>query len=980
MQRMKFSRLFTWGALAALCLLASGTAWGQAVLTGTLGGTITANGEGLPGVTVEVDSPSLQGTRLTVTGVNGSYIIRGLPAGTYSVVCSLEGMNTVQGSVLIEIGNPARFDTEMQVSAVTETVEVTGSAPNALETTQISLNVTGEEIDDLPVIRGLDSIADLAPGLTLNTFNNGQITINGSWGYDSKWLINGVEVNDNVFGSFDNLYIEDAIAETQVLTSGISAEYGRFSGGVINIITKSGGNDFSGSFRASYTNPSWQDETPFEKENGIQHESKTNTAYQATLGGRVLRDRLWFFLAGRTQERSTTETFDVSGVGYNQVSDNDRFEIKLTANFNDSHSLTGSYSDNDSLVSDRPSLGITIDPNGLQDSESVNDLFVARYSGVLNSNLYLEAQASQKEQISYRGALPGDLATTSPFISYGLNLPQGVDHYNAPYFDRSDPEERNNEQLAANLSYFLSTQKAGTHDLKIGVEAFTDINIGGNSQSPTNQVFLADYAVDETGAPIYDSQGRFTPAFYSVCALLIGADPACGDLGLVGFTYRNEWLPERRSELNIDTNSLYVNDIWQLDRWSFNLGLRYEKADSTATGDVTAVDTKRLVPRLGASYDLKGDGKYRFDATWGQYVGVNSINNASLNSNVGNPSLVQWVYAGPAGSGVDFAPAFDFDNWIPVFARFPKESVLTDELEAPVTNELTFSFGMSLAQGRGFFKATYVNRDVDDIVEDFIAIENGITTITDPIMVLADNIVIANSNEPRREYEAFQVQGSYRITDNWLVNGNYTYQIRNHGNFVGENTNQPVLRSSIGNQVEFYNGRNVSFGRLPGFQKHKLRLWSSYNWDLKRFGNLIFGGVLNYDSGLPYSLAATVPITAIQLALDPGYANPPTSQTVYFGERGSQLFDSFYTVDLSVTYEVPVWQKLAPWVKFQVFNVFNDDTAISYNTAVTGDFNGPLDELGLPLNYIEGPRFGTPDSADDYVEPIEYRLAVGIRF
>ena len=87
-------------------------------------------------------------------------------------------------------------------------------------------------------------------------------------------MLNGVDVNDNLFGTPQNLFIEDAIEETQVLTSGISAEYGRFSGGVINAITKSGGNTFSGSFRVNLTNPAWVDETPFEEENGTAHTSK----------------------------------------------------------------------------------------------------------------------------------------------------------------------------------------------------------------------------------------------------------------------------------------------------------------------------------------------------------------------------------------------------------------------------------------------------------------------------------------------------------------------------------------------------------------------------------------------------------------------------------------------------------------------------------------------------------------------------------
>ena len=110
----------------------------------------------------------------------------------------------------------------------------------------------------LPINRTPAAIAALAPGLTTNTPNGGQVTISGGFAYDNVFLIDGVDANDNLFGTSNPVFIEDAIADTQVLTSGISAEYGRFSGGVVNVITKSGGNEFSGSVRVNYTNDDWR--------------------------------------------------------------------------------------------------------------------------------------------------------------------------------------------------------------------------------------------------------------------------------------------------------------------------------------------------------------------------------------------------------------------------------------------------------------------------------------------------------------------------------------------------------------------------------------------------------------------------------------------------------------------------------------------------------------------------------------------------
>src|SRR5438874_11513077 len=112
-------------------------------------------------------------------------------------------------------------------------------------------------------------------------------------------MVNGVDINDNLFAQPQNLFIEDAIEETQVLTSGISAEYGRLTGGVINAITRSGGNSFSGSARTNLSNPSWTTETPFEVSRGTTHLAQLSRTYEGTFGGPLVRNRLWFFTSGR---------------------------------------------------------------------------------------------------------------------------------------------------------------------------------------------------------------------------------------------------------------------------------------------------------------------------------------------------------------------------------------------------------------------------------------------------------------------------------------------------------------------------------------------------------------------------------------------------------------------------------------------------------------------------------------------------------
>ena len=165
---------------------------------------------------------------------------------------------------------------------------MTAEAPTPLTTTQVGANLKQERWTRWPRPRTIFGVAQLAPGLTRQHAQRGQVTIAGSFAYDNVFLIDGVDINDNLFGSANDLFIEDAIEETQVLTSGISAEYGRFGGGVINAVTKRGGNQFSGSFRANFTNPSWRDETP---RRGPSRASERQDKTQPVLRGHPGRPR-----------------------------------------------------------------------------------------------------------------------------------------------------------------------------------------------------------------------------------------------------------------------------------------------------------------------------------------------------------------------------------------------------------------------------------------------------------------------------------------------------------------------------------------------------------------------------------------------------------------------------------------------------------------------------------------------------------------
>ena len=237
--------------------------------TGTLQGTVKDQSDAvLPGVTVTVTSPGLQGTRETVTDGNGA-LHDSRVCRPVSTPCASSSRAWRRWS-RTDVDRPARQRGDhrcrrCQLAALTEVVNVTAQTSNALVVPTGQTNLTARELNTIPVGRTPARIAEFAPGLTDNTPNVGQVTISGGFAYDNVFLIDGVDLNDNLFGTANNVFIEDAIEETQVLTSGISAEYGRFSGGVINMVTKRGGNTFSGSVRLNFTNPAWSNESPLQK-------------------------------------------------------------------------------------------------------------------------------------------------------------------------------------------------------------------------------------------------------------------------------------------------------------------------------------------------------------------------------------------------------------------------------------------------------------------------------------------------------------------------------------------------------------------------------------------------------------------------------------------------------------------------------------------------------------------------------------------
>src|SRR5581483_9361648 len=372
---------------------------------------------------------------------------------------------------------------------------------------------------------------------------------------------------------------------------------------------------------------------------------------------------------------------------------------------------------------------------------------------------------------------------------------------------------------------------------------------------------------------------------------------------------------------------------------------RYEHVKALSNpGSIIGVDNNRIVPRLAASWDVAGNGEHVVHLSYGQYSGRYNEALIGANSPVGNPSDIFSLYQGPAGQGVGFAPGFNVANY-PVRSdnssvTVPTANIFMDpNTKSPLVHEIQTSYGANIHNGIGYAEAAFVWRKTTSMIEDIIDRTTGTThVVLNGIDAgIVTNQLYENSDIPERMYSALAFTGRYNATRRLVMNGEWTVELKNEGNYTGEGTNTPGSTSRIGDYPEAYAPEANRFyptGNLPSFERNRVRAWAIYTQPMERFGTLSFSGLLRVESAQTYSLAQTnVALTTIQrnILAAAGYPDAPGRSTLYFDNRGSQFFAGYGAVDLDISYDIPIVGSVKPWVKFDVYNLFNNDKLIQWN-------------------------------------------------
>jgi hypothetical protein len=1028
---MKFARtwLLTAAALFAVAALASAQ-----TTNGTISGHVAdSQGLALPGVTVNATSPNLQGVRTVVTSENGDFVLSLLPSGTYTLTFELSGFQTVSKTATLAPTQTLPIDATLGPAAVSETVNVVGRSADVLtQTSQVATNFKQELLETLPTTRSLDAVMLLAPAVHPSG-PGGNYSIAGAVSFESLFMVNGVDVNENIRGQANALYIEDAVQETTVATAGVSAEFGRFTGGVINVITKSGGNTFSGSFRDTYANDNWRSYTllpagsfvPGDRTKAIPstaavcgvlaneacsegasypRDTRLNTSvptYEYTFGGPIMKDHLWFFGAGRNVRQESTRQFAAPvNTSYPFTDKQDRYEGKLTYSFNSNHRFQGAYTKIiRSFINNGGNQFLVLDQNSLFNSSQPADLLALNYNGVLSPTLFVEARFTKRV-----GITSGAGATSQDLINGTLMRDvTNVTRYWSPTFcGVCRDEHRDNDDVFLKGNYFLSKKASGSHNISFGYDTFNDIRAADNYQSGSSYRILGTNSTVRNGVvyPVLVTTGAQRT--------LLEYDP----------------ITQSSLGTNFRTHSVFVNDNL---RWNnnvtFNLGLRFDKnhgADSA--GNVVARDSA-WSPRLGAIWDPKGNGDWAVTASFAKYVAgiANSI--ADSSSPAGQPGAFQWAYNGPAinpdpnaANLVDTATAiqtvfstckrdangFCTGMGAPVLAQPAGVSVrIPNSLDSP--NALEYSLGVSRQLGsRAAIRADYVFRNFRDFYSARVDTSTGI--VTDTFGNRSDLQIYENTNNLKRRYQGLTVSTTYRLSGRTDVGGNYTLS-RLWGNFDGENVGSGPITASAFAYPEYKQASwNIPEGDLSADQRHRSRLWINYG--VPKISALTLSVLENMSSGVPYGAVGSVDVRSF--VANPGYITPQggSSVTYFYTARDAFHTESEFRTDFAASLNHNLnagSHKIGLFVQMHLLNVFNQfqlcgcggsvfvnggnispanvSTAVlSPNGTTRPNFN-PLTTTPVQgMNWDFAPAFGTAANRFAFTSPRTFRVTFGVRF
>ena len=657
-----------WSSLLAVCLcLAAASVFGQDVQTkGMIGGSVTdVNGAAVPGAKIAVTGQT--GERTGTTNEAGNFRIENLEPGVYTVRVEQAGFRAaLANNVTVNVGRESTLNLKLEPGEVTATVDVTASAGGGIDqqSTSTGQNLNDQLFQNVPVQRQVSSLFYLSPGAT-DSINGGRDnpSVAGGSALDNLYVADGVNITNSAFGgigTFSRSYgalgtgiNTSFIKEVQVKTGGFEPQYGQSIGGIVNIITQSGGNEYHGAFYG-FARPSafeatrrQPDDTRVNKQGDLLHEENYDVG--ADLGGYLVRDKLFFFgsfnptvrrevvtgvRANDADIAAGNESIVNSGLFIQRGEFARRYRTynyagKLDWVLNPSHQLTFSIFGDPTKTNLSSFAFLNIDNNT---ADSVLDYgtrnWAVRYNGSLSSTWSLNSNFSQGRS-NFNETGFADINQ----IAIRLPIDPIRGNYTAVGRGFFEPTESSNWKWDINTAKVWN--KWGQHTVGLGYTYQRSLYSGSRERSgprfPIPGTNLSGTPADELGIPAFAIGQPFNVQFR-----LRSQDPTtCTECPL--YNVRGNLVPVSlqvfRGEFgppDFDTkgnyNAGYIQDIWRVNRFvTALLGLRVEQervigSPNSVTGDRYAYSfTGQYAPRLGVAVDPTGKGNIKVYYNFGRF-------------------------------------------------------------------------------------------------------------------------------------------------------------------------------------------------------------------------------------------------------------------------------------------------------------------------------------------------------------------------
>ena len=829
-------RIFRTAAALLLAVSCAAPVLAQA-LVGTISGTIKdEQGAVLPGVTVTITGKT--GSRTAVTDATGQYRFPALEPGAYDVSAELSGFTKAgRSAIQISPGNELSIDLTMKVSALQESITVTGEAPVVDVKSSATQNTISQSLlYSAPITRTAINVINYAPGV------NNSSAYGAGAGAGNALLIDGVDTRDPEGGTAWTFYNYNMVEEYQFQGLGAPAEYGGYTGAVVNTITKSGGNRFSGLFDFFGTNKSLGSDnvsTEIKTANPSLSDPAKTTKYAditTQFGGPIQQNKLFFF---GSAQRFLLET-DPSGPVTQRHEVSPRLNGKITWQMNPNNQFTGHIQYDSYNIKGRAGSITTTDEQTVKE-DAPEYVWLTQFRHIFNSNTFAE--------VKYTGWTGFYDLNPTVDAAWHYDGATGLSFGSSGYYYYAD---RTRDQVNANVTHYAD--KFGRHELKFGGE-IEHSTVRNRYGYPTGFAFY-DYA----GVPYYA---------YS-------------------YSYDIHATNKRQS--------VFAQDAWHAtNRLTLNLGVRGDMIQGAGQSGGNVYSSNNWAPRLGVAFDVAGDNRTVLKATYGRYY--EGAQAELFERALPGVSDYLTYLANPDGT---VGELIDTSPFVPYHVGKNIKHPAVDEETIGFERALTSTMRLSLT---GIFRdnKNFVNSVPTDQTFTPVQADTDLGTLTlykragdtsnytiqnvDGFQYFDGNGNLIGTAHPTRRYRAFMAVLNKRYTNRWQAQISYVFA-KTTGN-VDNNGSAQLW----GHEFETPNLALVnSSGPASNTPKHEFKILGSYQIPVIETS---ISGYFASTSGLPYGRIQQFGSSVV----GPGVSS---SRRIYLAPRGSFYLPTLSQLDLRI--------------------------------------------------------------------------------